>query len=684
MRNMKEPDRRRRTVHHEKNAELEKTRRNSALSKRPSREFLCNIQNTIQGLLDQEDTNKDGTITVEDAGPKKYALSMHEGRIGWIEGTYSISTLLQELALSDINLRTVVIPEERINEDAMSRLTRLIKTCFWKNLRRTLDKNGLKVALIDTKIKLVEYYLYIPSHDVQACTYYRELESSLRAESFRMKTVKMSLDKSTQGGIYFEDTLSAREILCDSSPGLLALSIKRFKSGPEPFMSLKSPVRFGSWHNPIIPRNERIVAEEGPCPFYVPGGRFNEMYGWDSYFIAKGLIHTGELAEAMCIAENLRYQICYYNKILNANRSYYLFRSSPPFFSTLVDEIIEQLNADERDVHKKWIEQCIDAMIKEHKYFQKGYNEKLGLTRHVAGGKGIPMETEEGHFFSVLRRYVPGADKWGDEELNRYIERYNRGEEKNEVFEEYLMHDRAVRESGHDTSKRVDGRAGHLYTVDLNSLLYKTEMDILRRRDVPEIKEIAERRKKAINTILWKDNCYYDYNGETEELSTYKGATCLYPLFSEAADPEKAEILVENMDDLVGDGGIFVGTEESSRRKEGEMQRQWDHPYGWAPHQVIAWIGLGNYNYFKKAKSLALKWCTMVGKIFAQYNGIVTEKYNVEKGSHKVEAEYGNIGANIKHVPKEGFGWTNSSWLIGLELLKEEGRRELYVRIGLS
>ncbi|KAI5171370.1 alpha,alpha-trehalase [Nematocida sp. LUAm3] len=674
---------RRKTVAQQKTIEKEKTRRSSVMFKRAPKDFLCNIQQTIQNLLDQEDTTKNKTITIEDSGPKKYLIETHSGSPVWIEGNYSISTLLQELALTDINLKTVSIPEDRINEDPMTRLTRLIKSCFWKNLKRVLDVNGLKIALIDTKIKRVECFLYVPAYDKPACAYYKELEQELKKDTFNVKLIKLTRNKEETGGVHFEDSPSARSILSDSSPGLLTLSIKRFVEVPSSLASVNSPERLGSWHNPIHKRLGLIAEEKGPCSFYVPGGRFNEMYGWDSYFIAKGLIHSGELAEAMCIAENLRYQITSYGKILNANRTYYLFRGNPPLFSTLLDEIVEVLNPDERATHHNWIESCVDAAIKEHEYFHRGYNEDLGLSKHTPGGTGIPTETEDTHFYDTIRRIVKGASSWTDQQLSEYIEKYNAGDISDIQLEEYLRSDRAVRESGHDTTKRLEGVAADTYTVDLNSLLYKMETDILRYREHPEIERISKKRKTAINTLLWRGNWYYDYNGRTKTHSPYKGASSLYPLFAMVPTKEIAEQLVSNMNDLIGKGGVLSGTKESSILLPNEMQRQWDYPYGWAPHQILTWIGLMNYGYHKKARHLALLWCTMVGRIFSQYNGIVTEKYNVEQGSHKAAVEYGNVGMDIEYVPKEGFGWTNASWLIGLVLLKEEGRRELYARITL-
>ncbi|KAI5160234.1 alpha,alpha-trehalase [Nematocida ausubeli] len=701
---------RRRTVQPEAIKEIPTRRKSAQINK--AREFVCDVQKTIQKLLDQEDTTKDGTITVDDAGPKKYLIDGQYGDQIWLEGNYCISTLLQELALVDINLKTVIVPEKIINEHTINRLTRLIKTCFWPNLRRVLDLNGLKLALIDTKISRVEYFLYVPSFDTESIQYYKEIISSLADSGFLVRMIKLRTSKACQAGVFFADTLVSREALCDTAPGLLSLSHTYFFISPaeladasqaeqvayctkpkaceEESKQENKTVPFAeAWHNPQIPPENRggyIRQGKGPCPFYVPGGRFNEMYGWDSYFIAKGLILSNQLSEAFSIAENLRYQIEAYGKILNANRSYYLFRGNPPLFSTLVIELISHLTVQERSSLEGWIEKAVDAMISEYYYFHRGYNEEIHLTRHAPGGKGIPLETEEGHFFAAIREIVPEAANWSASDLNEYIAKYNRGEVVSEELEEFLQNDRAVRESGHDTSKRVEGIASYLYTVDLNSLLYKTEQDILKLRHIPEIEKISNRRKAAINTILWNGEAYYDYNIKSNKLSDYKGATTLYPLFTRAAEEKKAEILVQGLGDLIGAGGIFTGTEESCAvgAEKSETQKQWDYPYGWAPHQMLGWIGLVNYGHADLAKSLALKWCTMVGKLFARYNGVVTEKYNIKTGSHKVNVEYGNIGAQIRHVPREGFGWTNTSWLVGLALLGESGQRKLYAQIVLE
>ena len=82
----------------------------------------------------------------------------------------------------------------------------------------------------------------------------------------------------------------------------------------------------------------------------VPGGRFNEMYGWDSYFEALGLLEDGRLDLAQAMVEHFLYEIRHYGQILNANRSYYLTRSQPPFLTSMGLAVYARLpKGEERD-----------------------------------------------------------------------------------------------------------------------------------------------------------------------------------------------------------------------------------------------------------------------------------------------------------------------------------------------
>ena len=120
-------------------------------------------------------------------------------------------------------------------------------------------------------------------------------------------------------------------------------------------------------------------------------------------------------------------------------------------------------------------------------------------------------------------------------------------------------------------------------------------------------------------------------------------------------------------------GGI-AGCAEEALLKIGEnnMQRQWDFPNGWPPHQIIIWQGLLNYGYVDLAKELVYRWLWMITTNACDYNGTVPEKYDVVSASHKVFAEYGNQGTDFEYITKEGFGWMNASFQYGMTLLDDK------------
>src|SRR5437867_4332209 len=192
---------------------------------------------------------------------------------------------------------------------------------------------------------------------------------------------------------------------------------------------------------------------------------------------------------------------------------------------------------------------------------------------------------------------------------------YRAGELEVPELDEYFVHDRCMRESGHDTSYRLEGRCADLVTVDLNSLLYRMESDIAEtigqefggRLVLPDGKvesrerwaHLAERRRSLINRYLWNAarGMYFDFDHFRNRPSDYVSATTLYPLWAGAASKEQAESLVRKaLPQLEMPGGIVSSTVESRGLISAEHPlRQWDYPYGWAPHQILTWLGLTRY-----------------------------------------------------------------------------------------
>ena len=130
--------------------------------------------------------------------------------------------------------------------------------------------------------------------------------------------------------------------------------------------------------------------------------------------------------------------------------------------------------------------------------------------------------------------------------------------------------------------------------------------------------------------------------------------------------------------DLEASGGI-AATAESSRGPIGGLRpaRQWDFPYGWAPHQMLAWQGLLNFAMQETAERLIYRWLYTITRNAVDYNGTIPEKFDVVRRSHNVFAEYGNVGTEFEYITEEGFGWMNASYQVGLRRLDPSLRAKL-------
>ena len=416
-------------------------------------------------------------------------------------------------------------------------------------------------------------------------------------------------------------------------------------------------------------------------PFIVPGGRFNELYNWDSYFCAISMIESHPFV-VKSILRHFIFETIHYGKILNANRSYYLGRAQPPFMTDLA---LRTYNATRQEAGaKELLRDAILAAMKEyHNYWMKPprYDEESGLTRYRPIGSGIGPETPASEFAHILKPY---AEKYhmSIEEVGRA---YTDGNIKEPELDVFFLHDRALRESGHDTTKRLEGACADLGTIDLNCLLYRYESDLAyavrtefndqlivpaafcapgQVADHVESSAVwhraAKKRKALIDKYCWNEQkgSYFDYNTRTKSQTDFEYVTCLWPLWCGVASPHQASLVVEkSLPKFECVGGLSTSTEHSRGPIDTKNPpKQWDYPYGWAPHQILAWDGLRRYGYHKEAERLIYKWLHMITRVFVSYNGTVVEKYDVTqlKTPHKVNAEYGNQGLDFKYAPQEG------------------------------
>ncbi|PVU99186.1 hypothetical protein BB559_000921 [Furculomyces boomerangus] len=700
---------------------------------------MIDVEEVKNEILSQEDTDGDCQITVLDLGPKSIRLptlsSLGHKKIE-IRGTYMISNLLQEIGIAQsMGRKCVLIDTDRLNENPVKRLVRMIRTVFWDGLTRKMDVDGIERIVKDPKNRnnSNDMIVYVPHSDEEAYVYYNRMKDS--RPDLRLRIVKLPKQITPE---YVKSINNQFGILS------LAANIGHEGTGPK-----------------------GVGRSYDPIPFVVPGGRFNELYGWDSYFIILGLLIGQKIDLAKGIIDHFVYEINYYDKILNANRSYYLTRSQPPFLTDMALKVFEKFESpSKKDL--EWLKTVFIACIKEYYIVwmsKPRYDPITGLSRFHPTGIGMPPETEATHYDHVFKPY---ADKL-HLSIEEYSDKYNSGEIKEPELDVYFIHDRAVRESGHDTTYRLDKKCADLVTVDLNSLLYKYETDIayvikkyfggklefladfkaensqaiyiaqngysttevnLNGKEKSEemcsefdrchvstfneqdsgyinsskrcdkngsngdkvwyrlvecadtwIKRSKE-RKERMDKYLWnpEKNFYFDYNIKKKRQSNYESATALYPLWAGccSTDEQSDKLINQAMKLLKVTGGLLSGTLKS----RGEISlsrpnRQWDYPFGWAPHQIMAWYGLIKYGRIDISRELAYRWLYVIMNSYVDYNGVVPEKFDVVSITHKVNVEYGNVGTDFKLVSLEGFGWMNSSIEIGLSIMTPSMRKAL-------
>jgi len=603
-------------------------------------QLKVNIKTTLNNLLNQEDTDGDSKITIEDKGPKLFIIKDTQTlKTFTVKGTYHLSNLLQELVLAqERNCESVIINTDNITQKPVERFTDMIKNHYWDGLTRRIDIENLKTILFDEKSASSVHRIYVPYTDAKAYRYFKEIETS------SLKVIKLP------------KTISPNYVnSLNDKPGILSLKLEE-KNG--------------------------VVSG---VPFVVPGGRFNEMYGWDSYFESIGLLLSDKALLAKAMADNFQYEIEHYGKILNANRTYYLSRTQPPFYTSLIRELLEK---DPKNTDINWLASHLKTAIKEYEtvWMQKGKRlTNNGLNRYLAEGIGITPETEPGHYHALLAPFAKKAKMT----VQAFEKKYYKREITNAELDAYFVHDRSVRESGHDTSYRIEGDCAHLNPADLNTFLYQYELDfaffiktyfndsfvLSDKRILNEAYWLnkATIRKELMNRYLWNEEAkiYYDYNFVTKTQKAFDSPIGLLPLWAKMVTPERASQMIKsNLSKMTFLGGVAGSTKESEEAfSVNGLSRQWDYPNGWAPHQMLLWKGLLNYNLKQEAYAIMYRWLWMITKNAVNYNGTIPEKYDVVLASHKVFAEYGNVGTNFKYITREGFGWMNASYLYGLSLL---------------
>ena len=524
-----------------------------------------------------------------------------------------------------------------------------------------------------------------PSQSFASGNSFQSLDDILKYISDDWTTLKRSLaDCKTYQDIKIEDELTVYVPSDVSIPPALAQVQQHCRVQVKPLPAAVSEKDAGK----IRPHGLLYLEN----PYVVPGGQFNEMYGWDSYFIIRGLLRDNHPDLAKGMVENFFYEIQHYGGVLNANRTYYLGRSQPPFLTSMILAVYQAEEAAGKK-NPEWL-------ARAYQFAQKDYDQ-WAKPPHLAGDTGLSRYFDEGdgpvpeimgdpsHYYRGVAHYFlthegeksphlelvgetgsPATEPVFDIQVcDSSPARNKKGtgchQYRVELTADFYKGDRSMRESGFDVSFRFGpyGADTHRFApVCLNSLLYKTEKDleqistILGHKDeAREWSDKAALRRERINKYLWDEQrgTFFDYNFVTQQRSIYEFAATFYPLWVGLASKDQARAVESHLGLLEQPGGLAMSTYKSGA--------QWDYPYGWAPIHLLAVEGLRRYGYDSDADRISFKFLTTILHNFRR-DHTIREKYDVVAQSdvtHIVSGYRQNV---------TGFGWTNAAFL---ELLHE-------------
>ncbi len=377
-------------------------------------------------------------------------------------------------------------------------------------------------------------------------------------------------------------------------------------------------------------------------PYLIPGGRFNEIYYWDSYFTMIGLEESGRHDLACHLVHNLAHMIREYGHMPNGNRTYYLTRSQPPVFSSMVQRL-----ARWHDPHAYL--RFLPELEREYAYWMDGEETLAPGQAHRR-----VVKLRDG---ALLNRY------WDDGCLPRQESHHEDVATAAAGFrdsKEVWRNLRAGAESGWDYSSRwlADGQTLHtirtvdILPVDLNTLLHHLETtlahahvlkgDSLRARFY---RQRADARHAALHAYCWdtRQQRFGDYLWQEDRLTDSINGAMVFPLYYGIASARQARCVARRLEqDLLCPGGLIATTRETGQ--------QWDAPNGWAPLHWAAVMGLRAYGERRLARTIATRWIATNLERFSLESKLL-EKYDVITNRHAGGGEY---------PAQDGFGWTNA------------------------
>ena len=354
-----------------------------------------------------------------------------------------------------------------------------------------------------------------------------------------------------------------------------------------------------------------------PQPYLVPAYEegheydFNEFYYWDSYFMVQGMMDREHKQLVLGILEDVVSLYERFKVVPNASRTYLTGRSQPPFMTSFIFDVYQTY-----EMSQEWLTKMMSVAEDEY--------------HHVWMGTAKPNARQ---IYHGLSRYY---------DIN-------------------YIHDLAEAESGWDMTPRFNRKCLNYLPVDLNSLLYKYEMDIARYYQIVNKNKIsdqwkasAKHRKNEMHRLMWSNlrGLYFDYNYVKEKRGSIGSLASYYPMWAGMVDKRNAELLVKSLRRFEQRGGLSATeTQQLNKLVPGDMPTQWAYPNGWAPLNYLVIKGLQRYGYYDDARRIALKWLKTNLDWFENH-GVFIEKYNVANPTRPpVKGLYPS---------QTGFGWTNA------------------------
>ncbi|MCK8491350.1 alpha,alpha-trehalase TreF [Spirosoma sp. RP8] len=385
-----------------------------------------------------------------------------------------------------------------------------------------------------------------------------------------------------------------------------------------------------------------------PHPYIVPGGRFREIFYWDTYFTMLGLQEAGRAELIRGMIDNFAFLIDTFGYIPNGNRTYFLSRSQPPFFALMV-QLLAEIDGE-------------DALRRYRPQLQQEYNFWMTGRAELTADQSVHQRVVRIDDQTVLNRYWDTLTTPRPEAYRVEFELGNEARRLGVDAEAMHQHVRAACESGWDFTSRwlADGKTmpsihtTDIIPVDLNCLLYFLET-VLHDNSAqsstsePFNGELAQQRQQAIQRLFWNEETgfFHDYDIVAQQQTPSITLAGVFPLFFKLATPEQARRIHDRLKaDFLQAGGWVTTLNQTGQ--------QWDWPNGWAPLQWIVYQSLLNYGFVETAQEGRNRWLALNDKVF-KATGKMTEKYNV------VDASLTTGGG--KYPNQDGFGWTNGVYL---------------------